>query len=157
MPPLAVELLELLIERAFILELQMHLIQLERGQRVLDRVVGIRLDVLVEHEPGQEAERQPALAVLEVIQVDSVDDLFWRNEDVCDVEERSVNAHARREGVSHTDDTEVLRQSVPDEDTPAIDEQTKFLVHHLQRCQGVATQARIKISNYLRTISPSVV
>ena len=115
----------------------MHLIQLERGQRVLDRVVGIRLDILVEHEPGQEAERQPALAVLEVIQVDSVDDLFWRNEDVCDVEERSVNAHARREGVSHTDDTEVLRQSVPDEDTPAIDEQTKFLVYHLQRSQSM--------------------
>ena len=67
LPPLAVELLELLIERAFILELQMDLIQLERGQSVLDRVVGIRLDVLVEHEPGQEAERQPTGAVLEVV------------------------------------------------------------------------------------------
>ena len=72
-----VELLELLVKRALGLQLQMNLVQLQCGQGVLDGIVRVGLDVLVEDEPRKETERQPSLAVLQVVQVNGVDDLFW--------------------------------------------------------------------------------
>ena len=60
----------------------MNFVQLECRERVLNRVVCVRLDVLLQDEPSQETQRQSSLAVLEVVQVDGVDDLFWRDEDV---------------------------------------------------------------------------
>ena len=49
----------------------------------LDRVVLAELDVVLEQEEGQEPERHLPLPGRTVVQVDRVQNLFWRDKDVC--------------------------------------------------------------------------
>ena len=70
------------VERARLLEADVRLVEAQRRERVLDRVVRLGLDVLLEDEPGEEAEREPPLPRVDKVQVDRVDDLFGRDEDV---------------------------------------------------------------------------
>ena len=101
MTSFTVELIQLVVERALRLELQVDLVQLQCRERVLDRVVRVRLDVFLEDEPGQETQRQSSLAVLEVIQVNGVDDLLWRDEDVWNMDR--VKCKSMAETVLTTD------------------------------------------------------
>ena len=43
----------------------------------------VRLDVLLQDEPGKEAQRQSPLTVLQIVQVDSIDDLIRWHKDIC--------------------------------------------------------------------------
>lgn len=54
-----------------------------RQETNLYRVVLPELDVILEEEPREEAERHFPLSCRAVIKVDRVEDLFWRDEDVC--------------------------------------------------------------------------
>lgn len=57
--------------------------QRERGARVLDRVVRLLLDRLVQHKPREEAQREAPLPLDAEVDVDRVEHLLWRDEDVC--------------------------------------------------------------------------
>ena len=80
----SIDFLKLLVERTLCLQLQVNLVQPESGQRILDGIVGVSLDILLQHEPSEEAQRQSTLTVLQVVQIDGVNDLFRRHEDVCE-------------------------------------------------------------------------
>jgi hypothetical protein len=45
-----------------------------------------------------------------------------------------------------TDDAEVLVQSVPDEDTSKVDQQSQLLVGHLEGYESVSRDERIQIT-----------
>lgn len=60
----------------------MLLVELQSGARVLDRVVGVGLNGRVQDGPGEETERELALAMRKVVDVDRVDDLGRRDVDI---------------------------------------------------------------------------
>lgn len=74
------DLLHDVLEPTLLLELLIQLVQQESVPCVLDRVVSMRLNVLLEKEPGEEAERQFSALARDGINVDSVQDLFRGNE-----------------------------------------------------------------------------
>jgi len=92
-------------------ELQILPVQLQRGARVLDTVVGLQLDVLAEEVPGQEGEGELAQAGLDEEEVDGVDDLGLWDVDV---------GHA-----------EVLLEAVPEELATKVEQDPELLVRHL--------------------------
>jgi hypothetical protein len=97
---LAVDLLELAHPNAFGLEALKREPEPERRERVLYRVVSVArvgLDLLVEDEPGQEAEREPAVARLHEVNVDSVENVVRRDKDVWAHSQR----HTKRRGWTH--------------------------------------------------------
>lgn len=82
LPAVAVDALEEVLPLALRLELIVLLVQLQRSPCILNRVVSVGLDGRLEHGPREEAERQLALPVRLVVNVDRVDDLLWRDVDV---------------------------------------------------------------------------
>jgi len=84
---LVVQVLHDVGKPAVLLERLVHAVQPQRSVCVLDRVVslertGARLDVLLEQEPAEEAQRELARMAGAVIQVDGVDDLRLGHVDV---------------------------------------------------------------------------
>jgi hypothetical protein len=82
--PLSVDLFERVLPRPFCLEPLVVLVKLQGGPGVLDRVVRVGLDARVQDSVGEEAQRELALALRQVVDVDRVDDLRGRDVDVCE-------------------------------------------------------------------------
>lgn len=82
LPPLLVQLVELLIKDTLLLKVVVRLVQIQRRPRVLDRIVRVRLDVLAEHKPREEAQRQPPLPRFQEVQIDRIDHLLRRHKDI---------------------------------------------------------------------------
>ncbi len=60
--------------------------------RILNRVVGIRLDVLVEHKPRKKTKRKATLALSQEVEVHRVYHSLWGNVDVYKNDRRQENA-----------------------------------------------------------------
>lgn len=80
--PSAITLIQLFVKDALFLEFIVCLVQPQCGARIFDRVVCVRLDILSEDEPREETERETALAVTEEVEVDGVNHLVGRDENV---------------------------------------------------------------------------
>ena len=109
-----------------VLELLVLPVEPEGGAGVLDGVVAVGLDVFPQDVPGEETQRELALAGPDEVELDCVDDLRLRHVDV--------------------DDPKVLGQAVPDEDAAQMQQQPQLLVGDLQRYEVVRREGRVEIA-----------
>jgi hypothetical protein len=74
--PLSVELVQLVVKNTLFFELLVGLVKHQRRTRVLDRVMGIGLNVLAKYKPRKETERKATLTLSQEVQVDRIYHLF---------------------------------------------------------------------------------
>lgn len=83
-----------------------------------------------------------------MIDVDRVDDLGWRDVDVCRVALPSARVNLP-EAISArpTDDAEVLVEAVTDEHAAEVDEHAQLLVSDFERNEGMPRVLRVEIAS----------
>lgn len=74
------------------------------------------------------------MAGVDVVQVHSVYDLFWRDKDVCGIVSSSLNCRKAK----LTDYTKVFRQTMTYKYTTAVNQHAEFLVDYFQRRQRMS-------------------
>ena len=119
-----------ILEAAVRLEVPIQPVQQQRVPRVLDRVMGVGLDVLFQKEPREKAEGQLALSARDGVDVNRVHDLVGRDEDV--------------------DRPEILREPVADKDAAEVDEEAKLFVSNFEGDEGVRGVVWVQIAVWSR-------
>lgn len=143
---LLVQLRDLRVQPFRLHNAQIVFVQLQRGARVLHRVVRLRLDANAEEVPGEEAQRDHAL-VWQVEQVHGVDHLVGGHDDVDDAENKTkCITFGAPLCDARNSLPEVVLQAVPDKDDAHIGQIAQLLVAVLQCGQVLLAEIRVQVA-----------
>lgn len=113
--------------------------------------MALGLDVLLKQMPCQEAQRNLAVPIPDMVDIDRINDLLGGHQDICKKGKPSEVWSEKKKSIDSmcllalTDGSEVFLETVSDKNTSQVKKHAQFFVRHLEWYQCMFRRSHIQV------------